>query len=183
MFGDPDVFAEFEKPREPSDRLLLETFKEKDRDSGSCELKATVNAGHEETSGNDGHATFTLGSGDDSGSDSDGSPENSDIYDKDNVTRIKEQPVCEKQGVTEMSTSLSDNRGSQTTVKALEREIDKLKKESILCNKVRKSLVSRMSESLMCQERTWSWTGTVEKEFMKFSDFLLPPPHFVLLSF
>lgn len=144
-FGDPELFAEFEKPREASDALLLETLRESKYDkAGSDSLNGTGGQGNAENQ----HTRFTLGSSDEESEGSESDDDNGsmgsdlgDVHSPDNACDSKELDSNEdvssgprkapKQSKS-CNNKVGDNKGSKGQINELQREIERLKKESIL---------------------------------------------------
>ncbi len=131
MFGDPEIFAEFEKPREASDALLLETLKHRTSDVGDVS-GSTADEENEGSKNEAAHPKFILGVSDESSGGS--SDEDSEI----------EMALCDQgeskpevknsdEGQKKHAEDLGDNREINHELKHLQREIDRLKKDSILC--------------------------------------------------
>ena len=155
VFGDPELFAEFEKPREPSDRLLMETLKtSKDTESGKQTHLRTDSTGNRKR----GHAEFVLGSSEEESGESE-----SDGEENENLQQSQGRDVADgsrdqiepkdtptgQNGSSKLhekdSKIVSDNRGSDhSVISDLRREIERLKKESILWYKY----VSWLSENV-----------------------------------
>ena len=139
VFGDPELFAEFEKPREPSDRLLMETL-DASRDKESSKYPDLKADGASE-SGND-HAKFSFGSSDEESESDDEDNENLEqshdmdvdyngLDETESInTESKQNGSSNLQG--NAAKNMGDNRGSDHVVGDLRREIERLKNESIL---------------------------------------------------
>ena len=139
VFGDPELFAEFDKPREPSDRLLLETLKVSKSDVSSVSAsKVAVGEGNDVNS----HAQFILGSSDEESGEGESDSENFEEYGSNNGNLSTKQLTSEKVATDENGTSkflknsgdvLGDNKCfAFSATSDLLREIERLKKESIL---------------------------------------------------
>ena len=139
VFGDPKLFEEFERPREPSDRFLLETIKTQKDEPSRCDPEQGSDFGKHENK----PATFVLGSSDEeiesdeehcetNGQSNAKDNKNVSVEDGDTVNGIIDENLTSEviKGVEE---SVSDNRGSDKfLIHDLQREIERLKKESIL---------------------------------------------------
>ena len=137
VFGDPKLFKEFERSREASDRFLLETIKTSKDEPSVCDPEIGSNFGKNENK----PAAFVLGSSDEEiESDEEHNETNGQSNVNDNVLveegdtvngMIDEKLTSEV--VKGAEESMSDNRGSDNfMIHDLQREIERLKKESIL---------------------------------------------------
>ena len=139
VFGDPKLFEEFERPREASDRFLLETIKTSEDEPSLCDPETGSNFGKNENK----PSTFVLGSSDEEiESDEEHNETNGQSYVEDNKNGSVEEGDTVNGVIDEKLTSevvkgaeesMSDNRGADNfTILDLQREIERLKKESIL---------------------------------------------------
>ena len=142
VFGDPKLFEEFERPREPSDRFLLETVKTRNNE-GSM-YKPKINSDSEEHENNP--AKFVHGSSSDGEIESDEDSENNrqlnvksnkngGIEKSDSVNGIPDKKTDSKvvKGTEESVSDNTKSTGSDNfVIHDLQREIERLKKESIL---------------------------------------------------
>ena len=139
VFGDPKLFEGFERPREASDKFLLETIKTSKDEPSVCDPEIGSNFGKNDNK----PAAFVLGSSDEEiESDEEHNETNgqSNVNDNENVLveegdtvngMIDEKLTSEV--VKGAEESMSDNRGSDNfMIHDLQREIERLKKESIL---------------------------------------------------
>ena len=139
VFGDPKLFEEFERPREPSDRFLLETVKTLNNEASMYNPK--INSDSEEHENN---AKFVLGSSSDEEIESDEedsennsqfkakSNKNGGIEKSDSVNGIPDEKTYCKGTEESVSDNTKSTGSDNFVIHDLQREIERLKKESIL---------------------------------------------------
>ena len=144
VFGDPKLFEEFERPREPSDRFLLETVKSLNNEARSSR-PTEINSDSEEHENNP--TKFVLGSSSSEEIESDEeysdnsrqlntkSNKNSCTEKSDSVNGIPDEKSYSKvvKGTEESVSDNTEPTGADNfVIQDLQREIERLKKESIL---------------------------------------------------
>ena len=139
IFGDPNLFAEFERPREPSDRILMKAI---DAENTQDEDDTGFDHLNEEDAPKNNHVRFELSSEEDEGeneenmdSENDSDAENVPVHatasegfivspDKSPKAKIKAETV---------ESTVGDNRSNlHLVIKELNEQVASLKKESIL---------------------------------------------------
>ena len=139
IFGDPDLFAEFERPREPSDKILMKAI---DAENTQDESDPGLDEFNEEEVPENNHVRFDLSSDEEGGENEEnmGSEQESDEENESLPATASEgfivdsgkSPDAKFKGET-VDSSVGDNRSNlHSVIKELNEQIASLKKESIL---------------------------------------------------
>ena len=121
-FGDPSLFAEFEKERESSDTILLSKYEEKERDRRHEHILNGESTNLVDNEG-ENEADFFVGSPDDANTDSDSGSENE--------TSIHKRKPEKSIGKTITPTRLGEECSMR--YRDLKSEITRITAENILC--------------------------------------------------